>query len=61
MKLDQKTLQTLTAILFLTAMTLPTLAAEKTLPDPDGEPANMTKPVQVYIPVSYTHLRAHET
>ena len=45
----QKILQTLTAILLLTAITLPTVAADQALPDPDGKPANMTKPVQVYI------------
>lgn len=49
MKFDQKTLQAVTIILFLTAMTLPALAADQPLPDPDGEPADLTKPVQVYI------------
>ena len=35
----------------LVSLNLPILAAEapKTLPDPDGKPADMTKPVQVYI------------
>ena len=49
MKSDQKTLQAITTLLFLTAMTLPALAADQALPDPDGKPADMTKPVQVYI------------
>ena len=42
-------LQILTVILLLVTMTLPTVAADKALPDPDGKPADMTKPVQVYI------------
>ena len=49
MKSDQKLLQAITILLFLTAMTLPALAADQALPDPDGKPADMTKPVQVYI------------
>ena len=49
MNSDQKILQTLIVILLLMAVTLPTVAADKALPDPDGKPADMTKPVQVYI------------
>ncbi len=39
------------ALAILVSLNLPILAAEapKTLPDPDGKPADMTKPVQVYI------------
>ena len=32
------------------------LAAADSLPDPDGKPADLNQPVQVYISVSYTHL-----
>jgi hypothetical protein len=49
MNSDQKILQTLTVILLLMAMTLPVVAEDKSLPDPDGKSADMTKPVQVYI------------
>jgi hypothetical protein len=35
-------------IIFLTTL-ISSLSAEKTLPDPDGKPANMSKPVQVFI------------
>ena len=49
MNSTQKLLQTLAVILLLTPITLPTVAADQALPDPDGKPANMTKPVQVYI------------
>lgn len=31
------------------SLALPSLAQEKGLPDPDGKPADLTKPVQVYI------------
>ena len=46
MKLKNKLTQTLTAATVMVASTL-SLSAE--LPDPDGKPADMTKPVQVYI------------
>jgi len=49
MNSDQKIMQTLIVILLLMAVTLPAVAADTTLPDPDGKPADMTKPVQVYI------------
>jgi len=49
MKSDQKLLQAITILLLLAAMTLPALAADQALPDPDGKAADMTKPVQVYI------------
>jgi len=41
--------KSLTALLGLLLLTARTLQAEDTLPDPDGKPADMSKPVQVYI------------
>ena len=35
--------------LLVTSVALPVSAGEKTLPDPDGKPADLSKPVQVYI------------
>ena len=49
MKSDQTILQTLTVVLLLMAVVLPAVAEDKALPDPDGKPADMSKPVQVYI------------
>jgi len=49
MNSDQKIPQTLIVILLLMAVTLPAVAEDQSLPDPDGQPADMTKPVQVYI------------
>ena len=49
MKSDQTILQTLTVVLLLMAVALPAVAEDKALPDPDGKPADMSKPVQVYI------------
>ena len=52
MKLDLRigTLFTL-AVLFVATLAGPAFGAEapEPLPDPDGEPADMTQPVQVYI------------
>lgn len=36
-------------LLSATFLAAPTLDAQETLPDPDGKPADMSKPVQVYI------------
>ncbi|MEO1859825.1 MAG: sialate O-acetylesterase [Verrucomicrobiales bacterium] len=44
-----KFIRSITASAILTALTLPVLAEDKTLPDPDGKPADISKPVQVYI------------
>jgi len=41
--------KSLTALLGLLLLTARTLQAEDTLPDPDGKPADTSKPVQVYI------------
>lgn len=41
--------KSLTALLGLVLLTAHALQAEDTLPDPDGKPADMSKPVQVYI------------
>jgi len=49
MKLKNKLIQTLTATSLLASLTLSVSAKDKPLPDPDGKPADMTKPVQVYI------------
>ena len=49
MKSDQTILQTLTVVLLLMVVALPAVAEDKALPDPDGKPADMSKPVQVYI------------
>ncbi|MFP6768658.1 MAG: sialate O-acetylesterase, partial [Planctomycetaceae bacterium] len=49
MKSDQKILQTLTAFLLLMAVALSAVAEDKALPDPDGKPADLSKPVQVHI------------
>ena len=43
-----KNLTIITALLAVT-LALPVSAGEKTLPDPDGKPADLSKPVQVYI------------
>ncbi len=45
-----KSVSTLTAVL-IAVMALPVLVADtpKQLPDPDGRPANMSKPVKVFI------------
>ena len=43
------TLATIITALLVTSMALPVSAGEKTLPDPDGKPADLSKPVQVYI------------
>ncbi len=47
MKPKNKLIQTLSTITVLVGLTLPVSAQE--LPDPDGKPADMSKPVQVYI------------
>ena len=49
MKLKNKLIQTLTATSLLAGLTLSVSAKDKPLPDPDGKPADMSKPVQVYI------------
>ncbi|MFT6562438.1 MAG: hypothetical protein ACJAX6_000821, partial [Limisphaerales bacterium] len=49
MKFKNKLIQTLMVTSLLVGLTLSVSAKEKPLPDPDGKPANMTKPVQVYI------------
>jgi hypothetical protein len=49
MKPKNKLIQTLTVATLLAALTLSVSAQDKTLPDPDGKPADMTRPVQVYI------------
>jgi len=49
MKLKNKFIRTLTASTILTALSFSVLAKDQTLPDPDGKPADMSKPVQVYI------------
>ena len=49
MKLIKPTVCLLVAILSLQTLVLSGVAAEASLPDPDGEPANLSKPVQVYI------------
>ena len=49
MKLIKPTVCLLVAILALQTLVLSGVAAEASLPDPDGEPANLSKPVQVYI------------
>ena len=49
MKLKNKLTQTLTAATLLAALTLSVSAKDKTLPDPDGKPADMTKKVKVFI------------
>jgi hypothetical protein len=49
MKLRNKLITSTTAAATLTALTLPVLAKDHTLPDPDGKPADMSKPVQVYV------------
>jgi len=49
MKLIKPTVYLLAAILSLQTLALSGVAAEPSLPDPDGEPANLSKPVQVYI------------
>ena len=47
--MTSKALLTITGALLLATLGLPVSAKDKTLPDPDGKPANMSKPVQVYI------------
>ena len=47
MKPKNKLIQTLPTITVLVGLTLSVSAQE--LPDPDGKPADMSKPVQVYI------------
>ncbi len=49
MKLRNKLITSITAAATLTALTLPVLAKDHALPDPDGKPADMSKPVQVYV------------
>jgi len=53
MKVNKQTMHCFTVALLLQALTLSLSAKditdEPTLPDPEGKPANMTKPVQVYI------------
>ena len=49
MKLKNKLIQTLTATSLLAGLTLSVSAKDKPLPDPDGKPPDMSKPVQVYI------------
>ena len=49
MKPKNKFIYTLAAATILTALPLPVLADDHTLADPDGKPADMSKPVQVYI------------
>ena len=49
MKLKNKLTQTLTAATLLAALTLSVSAKDKTLPDPDGKPADMAKKVKVFI------------
>jgi hypothetical protein len=49
MKPKNKFIRTLTASTILTALSFSVLAKDQTLPDPDGKPADMSKPVQVYI------------
>lgn len=44
-----KFIRSITATTILTALALPVLAENQILPDPDGKPADMSKPVQVYI------------
>ena len=45
---SSKNLTIITALL-AAALSLPVSAREKTLPDPDGKPADLSRPVQVYI------------
>jgi hypothetical protein len=49
MKLKNKLNQTLSAVSLLVALTLSVSAKDKTLPDPDGKQADMTKKVKVFI------------
>ncbi len=49
MKLRNNLITSITAAATLTTLTLPVLAKDHTLPDPDGKPADMSKPVQVYV------------
>ena len=49
MKVRNKLITSITAAATLTALTLPVLAKDHALPDPDGKPADMSKPVQVYV------------
>ena len=49
MKPKNKFIRSITASTILTALSFPVLAKDQTLPDPDGKPADMSKPVQVYI------------
>ncbi|MEC9327910.1 MAG: hypothetical protein VYC63_08335, partial [Verrucomicrobiota bacterium] len=49
MKPKNKFIRSITASTILTALAFPVLAEDQTLPDPDGKPADMSKPVQVYI------------
>jgi len=44
----RQTIRFMLVTVLLAAFGMPSMAADK-LPDPDGKPANMTKPVQVYI------------
>ena len=44
-----KFIHSLTAATILTALTFPVFAEDKTLPDPDGKPADMTKKVKVFL------------
>ena len=43
------TLATIITALLVTSMALPVSAGEKTLPDPDGKPGDVTKPVKVHV------------
>ena len=47
--MNKQILRILLAPIAVATLTLSTFAAEKSLPDPDGKSADMSKPVQVYI------------
>jgi hypothetical protein len=49
MKQKNKLFQSLTAITLWAGLTLSASAKDGDLPDPDGKPADMSKPVQVYL------------
>ena len=58
MKLKNKLIQTLSTITVLVGLTMSVSAKDKDLPDPDGKPADMSKPVQVYILLGQSNMLA---